>query len=70
MAHQRRSIKTKLVEHFVIIKDQIPEIIEVRDGVGVALTGARMLRRINRKILGELVEAFVPDLSVSIVQID
>src|SRR5207245_7337374 len=59
----------ELVEEFVVVEDEVPQVIEGLDRVGIACGCARMFRRVDSEIAREQVEAFVPDKPVAVVKI-
>src|ERR1700736_5388622 len=70
MAHQGWRFEAELVEEFVVVEDEIPQVIQGLDRVGIACGCTRMFRRINREVAREQIEAFVPDKTVAVVEID
>jgi hypothetical protein len=56
----RRGVEAEGVEQFVVVQDEVPQVIEGADAVGVAGRGAGVLGRVHREALGEAIEEGIP----------
>src|SRR5271163_30037 len=60
----------ELIEHFVIVEDQVPDIVERLDRVRVAGGRSWVLGRIDGEVARQQVEHFVPYQAVAAMEID
>ena len=60
VADHRRRVEPEGVEQLVVVQDEVPQVVEGPDAVGVAERGAGVLGRVDGEALGQPVEERVP----------
>jgi hypothetical protein len=68
VSHNSRSLQAKLVKELIIVKNQVPQVIQGLNPIRIAGGGAGMLRRIDRMTLGQGIEERIPPETISAVK--